>query len=167
MSEINFVIQDLQRRLSNMIKRGRVHSVDLQQTPPRVQVQYATDAVTGWLPWISGRASRQSRVDWEPISIGEQCLVLSECGELTCGVVVPALLDRQNAPVSVSADEHVSHYSDGTTLSYNRKTHTLMIDVKGDLKINASGNVDLVAGKDMNITAGHHIKVKGERVDLN
>ena len=124
-----------------MIRRGRVHSVDFEQSPPRIKVEYEKDAVTGWLPWISGRESNKHRTDWEPLAIGEQVIILSESGELSSGVVIPSLPDATSPVPSTSPDEHVSRYEDGTTFIYNRKTHTLTIDVQGDVNFHATGNV--------------------------
>ena len=134
-------ICDLQRRMANMIRRGRVHSVDFEQSPPRVKVEYERNAVTGWLPWISGRESNQHRTDWEPLAIGEQVIILSESGDLSAGVVLPSLPDATSPVPSTSPDEHVSRYEDGTTFTYNRKTHTLSIDVQGDANLHTTGNV--------------------------
>ncbi|WP_226979291.1 phage baseplate assembly protein V [Vibrio navarrensis] len=141
MSDLNYIVRDLQRRLANMIRRGRVHSVDFEQSPPRVKVEYEKDAVTGWLPWISGRESSQHRTDWEPLAVGEQVIILSESGDLSAGVVLPSLPDATSPVPSTSPDEHVSRYEDGTTFIYNRKTHTLTIDVQGDVNFHATGNV--------------------------
>ncbi|HAT8515624.1 TPA: phage baseplate assembly protein V [Vibrio vulnificus] len=141
MSDLNYIVRDLQRRLANMIRRGRVHSVDFEQSPPRVKVEYEKDAVTGWLPWISGRESSQHRTDWEPLAVGEQVIILSESGELSAGVVLPSLPDATSPVPSTSPDEHVSRYEDGTTFIYNRKTHILTIDVQGDVNFHATGNV--------------------------
>ncbi|MDW1616821.1 phage baseplate assembly protein V [Vibrio sp. Vb2853] len=127
--------------MANMIRRGRVHSVDFEQSPPRVKVEYEKNAVTGWLPWISGRESNQHRTDWEPLAIGEQVIILSESGDLSAGVVLPSLPDATSPVPSTSPDEHVSRYEDGTTFIYNRKTHTLTIDVQGDVNFHATGNV--------------------------
>ncbi|MEI8631426.1 phage baseplate assembly protein V [Vibrio sp. PP-XX7] len=113
-----------------MIRRGRVHGVDFSQTPPRVQVAYDADllsdqpAVSGWLPWVSGRAASTSRTDWEPLAVGEQVLILSESGDLSAGVVVPSLADATNVVPEISPDIHVSRYADGTTLSYDRAGHS-------------------------------------------
>ena len=141
MSDLNYIVRDLQRRMANMIRRGRVHSVDFEQSPPRVKVEYEKDAVTGWLPWISGRESSKHRTDWEPLAIGEQVIILSESGDLSAGVVIPSLPDASSPVPSTSPDEHVSRYEDGTTFTYNRKTHTLTIDVQGDVNFHATGNV--------------------------
>ncbi|MDW2310628.1 phage baseplate assembly protein V [Vibrio sp. 1075] len=141
MSDFPYIVRDLQRRMANMIRRGRVHSVDFEQSPPRVKVEYEKNAVTGWLPWISGRESNQHRTDWEPLAIGEQVIILSESGELSAGVVLPSLPDATSPVPSTSPDEHVSRYEDGTTFTYNRKTHTLSIDVQGDANLHTTGNV--------------------------
>ena len=141
MSDLNYIVRDLQRRMANMIRRGRVHSVDFEQSPPRVKVEYEKNAVTGWLPWISGRESNQHRTDWEPLAIGEQVIILSESGDLSAGVVLPSLPDATSPVPSTSPDEHVSRYEDGTTFTYNRKTHTLSIDVQGDANLHTTGNV--------------------------
>lgn len=141
MSDLNYIVRDLQRRMANMIRRGRVHSVDFEQSPPRVKVEYEKGAVTGWLPWISGRESNKHRTDWEPLAIGEQVIILSESGELSAGVVLPSLPDATSQVPSTSPDEHVSRYEDGTMFIYNRKTHTLTIDVQGDVNFHATGNV--------------------------
>lgn len=141
MSDLPYIVRDLQRRMANMIRRGRVHSVDFAQSPPRVKVEYEKGAVTGWLPWISGRESNKHRTDWEPLAIGEQVIILSESGELSAGVVLPSLPDATSPVPSTSPDEHVSRYEDGTTFTYNRKTHTLSIDVQGDANLHTTGNV--------------------------
>ncbi len=141
MSDLPYIVRDLQRRMANMIRRGRVHSVDFEQSPPRVKVEYEKGAVTGWLPWISGRESNKHRTDWEPLAIGEQVIILSESGELSAGVVLPSLPDATSPVPSTSPDEHVSRYEDGTTFTYNRKTHTLSIDVQGDANLHTTGNV--------------------------
>ncbi|MFM2476362.1 phage baseplate assembly protein V [Celerinatantimonas sp. MCCC 1A17872] len=146
MSDEQQILRDIQRRLSNLIRKGRIQSVDFTQTPPRVRVEYATNATTTWLPWIGGRASSQSRTDWEPLSVGEQCLIFSESGELSAGVVLPAMLDSQSPPPSTSADEHVTKYADGTVIMYSRATHELSVTVNGgDINIKTTANVNVNA----------------------
>lgn len=138
MSELNYIVRDLQRRQANMIRRGRVHSVDFSQSPPRVRVEYAKGAVTAWLPWVSGRASKSSRSDWEPLAVGEQVIILSESGELAAGVVIPSLPDASSPVPSTSPDEHVSRYADGTEVIYNRAKHkfTITLGSDGDVELN-------------------------------
>lgn len=183
MFEMDYIVRDMQRRMANMIKRGRVHSVDFSMEPPRVRVQYAEKAVTGWLPWSSGRASSKHRTDWEPLAIGEQVLIISESGDLALGVVFPSFPDATSPVPSTSPDEHVSRYEDGTTFTYNRKTHTLTPDIKGHMKLNITGNMtatvegtaDIKVIKTATVTSEADIKAEakgdviadGKQVKLN
>lgn len=167
MSDDSEIIRDIQRRLANLIRKGRVHSVDFTQTPPRVRVEYSQGVTTGWLVWISGRASSQSRTDWEPLAVGEQCLIFSESGDMSSGVVLPAMLDEQNPSPSTSADEHVTRYSDGTETRYNRNSHQLTVVVKGALKCTTDKNIEFSAGGDVNVTAGGNMTFKASRIDMN
>ncbi|MCL1124160.1 phage baseplate assembly protein V [Shewanella surugensis] len=128
MSDLHYIVRELQRRVANMVRRGRVHSVDFGQMPPRVRVEYAPNAVTAWLPWISGRASTYKQ-DWEPLVIGEAVLILSESGDLAAGVVIPSIADSITIVPSTSEFEHVSQYQDGTKLVYNRDSHKLTITI--------------------------------------
>lgn len=162
MSDLPYIVRDLQRRMANMIRRGRVHSVDFEQSPPRVKVEYEKGAVTGWLPWISGRESNKHRTDWEPLAIGEQVIILSESGELSAGVVLPSLPDATSPVPSTSPDEHVSRYEDGTTFTYNRKTHTLSIDVQGDANLHTTGNVTAHIEGTADVTVAKATTVKTE-----
>ena len=162
MNDLNYIVGDLQRRLANMIRRGRVHSVDFEQVPPRVKVDYDQGAVTGWLPWISGRESNQHRTDWEPLAIGEQVIILSESGELSAGVVLPSLPDATSPVPSTSPDEHVSRYEDGTTFIYNRITHTLSIDVQGDANVHTTGNLNAQVDGSAHVEVAKATTVKTE-----
>lgn len=190
MSDIEYIVRDLQRRLANIIKRGRIHSVDFSQTPPRVRVQYAENAVTGWLPWISGRESTNKR-SWEPLDVGEQVLIISESGDLSAGVVVAAIADATNQVPSISPDEHVTKYADGTISTYNHSEHTLNINLAGDATLHIVGNLtttidgtaditvkkdttvktnanlDVSANGNMTLTAGGNMSLKAARIDLN
>lgn len=120
-------LAEVQRRLANLIRKGRVHS--WQAKPPRVRVEYAAGCVTAWLPYHEGRAGTVR--NWDPPAIGEQCTILSESGDLNNGTVLLGLNTTKHAPPSDNPDEHVSRYDDGTELRYNRATQHLTISVLG------------------------------------
>ncbi|MGB0468571.1 MAG: phage baseplate assembly protein V [Pontibacterium sp.] len=128
--DLHYLVSDLQRRVANMVRRGRVHSVDLQAQPPRCRVEFQENVVSGWLPWVSGRAG--TRKDWEPLTVGERVLVVSESGELANGVVISGLNNTDYSVPSTSPDEHVTRYEDGTQITYDRAVHKLTISVGGD-----------------------------------
>lgn len=132
----DYILNDLQRRLTNLIRRGRVHSVDFSKMPPRVKVEYSQGAVTAWLPFVSLSAGL-SCTTWNPLSIGEQVIILAESGDLNCGIVVPAIHCADNPPPSVDPNAHMIKFSDGTQVDYNRENNKLIISCVGDVEITA------------------------------
>ncbi len=76
-------IGDLQRRLANIFRVGRVSDVDLGTGRVKVQFQGVT---TAWLPWMTGRAGAVK--DWNPPAVGEQVCVCSPSGELGAGFIM-------------------------------------------------------------------------------
>ena len=166
MSEMEYIVADLQRRLANMIRRGKVHSVDFAQTPPRVRVEYAEGAITAWLPFISARQSVASASTWQPLAVGEGVMIFSESGDLALGIVLPSIPDATNTPPSNSPDEHITKYSDGTLIKYDRAAHALTVDVVGPVSLTASDSVDLVC-KTAKVTASGQASITAAKIHLN
>ncbi|WP_417536830.1 phage baseplate assembly protein V [Methylophaga sp.] len=156
--QIELIVSDMQRRLSNMIKRGKVHSVDFSQTPPRVKVEYEAGAITAWLPFVSSRQSIISKSKWEPLSVGEGVMVFSESGDMSLGVVFPATADGTNVPPSTSPDEHVTKYSDGSLVKYDRSSHQLTVNVVGAISVSC---------KSADVTASGDVTVDASQIKLN
>ena len=79
-------IAEIRRRLDNMIRSGTIAEVDhgdpAQGRPPLCRVKTGT-ITTGWLPFFTRRSG--STKEWDPVSVGEQCTILSPSGELTQG----------------------------------------------------------------------------------
>lgn len=110
----------LSRLIENLIRVGSVHLVDHDQ--PRCRVK-SGNLITGWLPWFSVRAGKTK--DWDPPTIGEQCLILSPSGEVAAGFVFLGInCDEFNAP-STNPDETVREYPDGARISYNHVSGAL------------------------------------------
>lgn len=123
-----------------MVRRGKIHSVDFSQSPPRVRVQYSDKAITSWLPFLITNID-ENRQDWQPITVGTSVVLLSESGDLNNAVVLSSIPNADYVPPSTSPDEHVTKYSDGTTVTYNFKDHKLLVDVKGDVNIKATRDI--------------------------
>ncbi|WP_153448734.1 phage baseplate assembly protein V [Vibrio algicola] len=153
------IINDLQKRLANMVRRGKVHSVDFSQSPPRVKVQYAEKAITSWLPFLITNMD-ENRQDWQPITVGTSVVIISESGDLNNGVVFSSIPNASYVPPSSSPDEHVTQYSDGTKVSYNFKTNKLLVDVKGEVKVQATGDI-IADAKQVKLNGGTGV-VTGE-----
>jgi phage baseplate assembly protein V len=110
----------LSRLIENLIRVGTISEVDHAQARCRV---ISGGLRTGWLPWFSQRTGNTR--DWDPPTIGEQCLILSPSGEVGAGMVLVGLYcNAHNAP-SNNPDEQVREYPDGARISYNHVTGAL------------------------------------------
>jgi len=132
---------DLQRRLANLIRRGVIHSVR-HEKQPKCRVDLG-DIVTTWLPFCQG-FSGANRSDSNPCAVGDAVTVLSEAGELNNGRVFPGW-NTGAMPVPEGSDsEHITRYSDGTEIRYDREAHALTIKITagGSYKIVGNGTLD-------------------------
>ena len=76
-------ISDLYRRLNNIIRIGKVKDVNYDTATATVQIGKIT---TAFMPWMV-----PSTDTWFPLKTGEQVLVLSPNGDLSRGIILPAL----------------------------------------------------------------------------
>lgn len=111
---------DISRRLESLIRYGTI--AEVQMKPPRVRVQ-SGQLTTTWRPWVSLRAGDTS--EWDPPSVGEQCVLFSPSGDTTTGFALVGLFSDANPAPSSSPDEHVRAYPDGARISYNHATGEL------------------------------------------
>ncbi|ERI52122.1 baseplate assembly protein [Pseudomonas sp. EGD-AK9] len=136
-------IADLRRRLDNMIRSGTIAEVDhgdpAQGRLPCCRVK--TGAITtGWLHFFTCRAG--STNEWSPVSVGEQCTILSPSGELAQGQVLVGLYSEANPPCSNSPDVHRVEWANGDFLEHNAATGALTLQCSGPVSINGS-RIDL------------------------
>ena len=108
---------DLSRRLESLIRYGTI--AEVQKEPPRVRVQ-SGQLTTTWRPWLSLRAG--DTTEWDPPTIGEQCVFFSPSGEPTTGFALVGLFSDDHPAPSSSLDEHVRAYPDGARITYNHAT---------------------------------------------
>lgn len=103
LSEILFRIQELERRMANIISFGTIAAVDLDKARCQVSVG---DILTTMIPWLSMRADSSNHVWWAP-TIGEQVLVLAPCGEYNQAVVIPAIYQQKTIPKPSNKDAFI------------------------------------------------------------
>ena len=119
---------DIERRLSNLIKIGTIKDI----VENKVIVKTA-DLTTKPLPYLTQRSG--DCVTWWSPSVGEQVMILSPCGELNNGVVLPSIPTKKHTVKSSTV--HSTKYADGTTITYDYHSHTLNVDAVGDINIKA------------------------------
>ncbi|MDR1229697.1 MAG: phage baseplate assembly protein V [Azoarcus sp.] len=121
---------DQNRRLESMVRFGAIAEVDHGNALCRA---VSGGITTDWLPWIERRAGDVR--DWCPLSVGEQCVILSPSGETGAGAILTGLYqDSRPAPESESAVS-ARHWDDGATVRYDQAAHEYLLDVPADGKI--------------------------------
>jgi phage baseplate assembly protein V len=146
---------DSARRLSNVIRYGKVKEADYAKALIRVELQDG-ELVSDWIPWITLRAGKD-KFWWAP-EVGEVMLLLAPSGELANAVALPAAFSNENQNADRATVQRQT-FDDGTVVEYDREAHRLSMDVKGDVKIKATGRIDIEADGD--------VKIIGARIDLN
>ncbi len=150
----DFLLAELNRRLANMIKTGRIESVDLTEGLPKVRVKIG-ELTTGWLPFLTQRAGNDTQ--WWPIELEEQVLVVSPSGDLAQGIVIGSLFQNQFPPSLMSENIVRTEYSDGAVIEYDKESHHLqaILPAGGRLEVVADGGVSIVGDVSVegNITA--------------
>ena len=133
------MVQDLQRRVSNLLRPGRIIAVDPKSETVRVRLSDG-DGSEGSLPldtpWIKVMQERAGETSsWDFPEIGEQVLVLSPGGELSGGLVSHAIHYADRPAPSTDPKIKIHRFSDGFSFSYDQTTHTLLISRPSQLSI--------------------------------
>lgn len=126
------------RRIENLIRYGVIAEVDCAKRRARAK---SGNILTDWLPFLTFRAGTTR--SWSPVTVGEQCLILAEGGDLTTATLLAGVYSLAFDTPSVSPDEHVIVFADGASVVYNQKTHALTVSGVATAKISASTSVTL------------------------
>lgn len=139
--------------IKNIIRIGRVSSVDFNTNTARVAFSDKDDLVSGNL-MIVNRGSMADKDYWIP-DIDEQVLCLMMPNKsglgLNEGFILGSFFSAEDAPQERSADVRAVKFGDGTVIKHDRST--------GNLTINATGDID--------ISAGGSVTIRGETVEIN
>ncbi len=122
---MNADLSDLLRLLQNLIRLGTIAEVK----GAKARVRLGPTLTTEWLNWATPRAG--STRTWSAPTVGEQVIVFSPGGDLTRGIIVPALYSQEfDAPES-SDTVHTTHYPDGAVVQYDHAAHALTATLPG------------------------------------
>lgn len=97
-------LTDLQQRLANLMRVGRVHSVDHEAA--RLRVAFGSGNVSAWVPWMTSRAGATR--EWNPPAVGEQVVLMNPSGQDNAGFALPGGIYRTDAPANGSEAGHVT-----------------------------------------------------------
>lgn len=140
MTTLAYRVAELERRLNQMLRIGIVAEADYDAARVRVE---SGGLLTDWLPWLTQRAMAD-RSWWAP-GVGEQVLVISPCGDIGQGVVLPAIY--QDAASAPAADPHVHRhvYADGAEIEYDSGASVLRATLPGSAHVVATDEVTVTA----------------------
>ena len=122
---MNSDLSDLLRLLQNLIRLGNIAEVKGAKT----RVWLGPTLTTEWLKWATRRAG--STRTWSAPTVGEQVIVFSTGGDLTRGIIVPALYSHEFDAPEASATIHTTHYPDGAVVQYDHAAHALTAVLPG------------------------------------
>lgn len=130
----------LDDKMAQMIRVGFVNARQPEKMRVKVTLRDTTSAelVTDWLPVLCPRACGDLSYDLP--DIGDQVLCLFLSYGLVQGFVLGAMYGGQTPPVQ-SGEKWHRKFKDGTYLEYDREQHKLTANVKGDVEITATGNM--------------------------
>jgi len=135
-------IEELERRLANVIRIGLVESVDHERKKLRVQIG---DLLTGWLPWPVEMGRNFKR--WRPLRVGTQVVLASPSGELPQAQIIGMLYTTDLSAPSSDPDLDLIEFDNGTTVSNNIQSGLLNVDCVGDVVATSAKNVTVTAAE--------------------
>ncbi len=128
-----------------MIRVGKVVAVDDKTAKVRVQIEDADAVVSYWLPVVQQKTQNDKHY-WLP-DIGELVVCAFYEDDWDTGFVLGAVYNDKDKPPTQTRDKFVIEFKDGTRIEYDRAEHKLHINVKGDILIEADGNMTLKASR--------------------
>ena len=155
--EQGFRVNDLGRRLANIIRIGTIFEIDFEEAKARVKIG---DLETDFLPWVNSNSGANN--SWNPPEMDEQVIILSPSGELNQGVILPSLY-KNNASDELPNIQSVT-YKDGSKVSFDQDTGSLTLDLQGGINLDIKGSAAIKVAGSAQIEAAK-VTLKGD-VDL-
>ncbi|SHO57762.1 phage baseplate assembly protein V [Vibrio quintilis] len=168
----SYRISELERQLHGLI---RLCTVTELGNGGQVKVQDG-ELNSTWLDRAVDRAGENRA--WHPLDVGEQVVVLCPSGDLTMGIIIASLYQDQHPAPSSNEDLESKVFKDGSVISYDRKSHQYLIDIKGadatvdvisagTLNIKTSKNIQVQTSADAKVSAQGNVNVSASKIALN
>lgn len=147
-----FEITEISRKLSNIIRIGKIIEADYEKAQVRVKIGKIT---TNWLDFITPRAALDAT--WDPPEINEQVVVLSPDGDLSQGIVLPSLHQDAFPQLSTVNTEKIIKFKDGSILKYDSAAKQLTANLTAGGKANITASGGLTITGDITITGNINV----------
>ncbi|WP_280565030.1 phage baseplate assembly protein V [Chromohalobacter sp. 48-RD10] len=155
-------LQELERRLNNLLMVGTILEVDHAARKLRVEVGAIR---TAWLDWPVeiGRNFRR----WRPLRQGQQVVLASPSGDPAQAVISGMLYSAALPAPSDSPDLDLVEFEDGARFQYDSAAHESIAETGGSRITMDRDRILLESnGSTLELDAAG-IRLNGARIDLN
>lgn len=159
-------IKALEARNSASLRFGNVVGIEDNATV-RVQLSDGQGMISAPLSTLQRRVLKDQEIKLPDIGEPVAVLFSGQAGGQEIGLVLGAVYSSVVPDPKQKPHLEFSRFEDGTTLFYDRKSHTLYADVKGDINIKAIGNLNADISGDVDIkSSGNFIADISGDVDI-
>ncbi|HYX35776.1 MAG TPA: phage baseplate assembly protein V [Oligoflexus sp.] len=144
LERIEIAVKDLQRRMENILRPGKVIAVDADKALVKVRFNEGDPSKdlspldSAWLSVLQERAA--GSIDWDMPAVGEQLLVLSPGGELGGGYAGHAIYCSAHPAPSKNPKVKLRRYEDGLEFSYDSDSHTMTVSRPEEMNLVVKGS---------------------------
>lgn len=138
-------LADLEARMRQMVRIGKVTTVYPDRSRVRVRVPDADSLVSYELPVLSQKT--QDDKFYALPDVGEQVVCVFLPYGLEQGFVVGAFFSQADTVPVNDQDKYHIRFKDGTTVEYDRRRHQLTVDCVREIVVRAASHVQVLAAR--------------------
>lgn len=128
--------------IKNVIRIGRVNSIDEKSGMVRVLFDDKDDLVSDWLPLFS--------FEYSMPKVGEQVLCIFLLNGIQQGFCLRGFFSDIDKPPVQDKDIYFKKFDDDTSIQYNKKTKEFLIKSAKTINLIASNGVNVTGDVDVN-----------------
>lgn len=155
-------LQELERRLNNLLMVGTILEVDHAARKLRVE---NGGIRTDWLNWPTEMGRNYRR--WRPLRAGQQVVLSSPSGDPAQAVITGMLYSSALPSPSDNPDLDLVEFEDGTRFHYDSADHVIKIHCVGDIVVENAKSITVNTGTTLDITAGGDATLKAPTVTVD
>lgn len=149
----------------SLIRIGEVTSIDPSRLTARVTFD-DDDGVTSFDLPILQRNTLKNR-DYSTVDVGEDVVCVFLPSGVEEGFIIGTLYAGEIVPPQSSQDVRMVEFEDGTVLKYDRSSHKLSADIKGDADVKLTGKAEVTAAGSVSVTSSEKIVLTAPSIVLN
>jgi phage baseplate assembly protein V len=145
--------------LENLIRLGRVSSVNAAEATVRVVFEDRDNMVSHDLPVIVANTLKNK--DYYMPDIGESVVCIFLPNGISRGFVLGAVYSEVDRPAVSSPEKRQIRFADGAVVEYDRQTRTMTVNTSGKVNITAAQGISITG----NVSVSGNIHASGSIID--